>query len=205
MFKLLVLSCLLVGCLAEPFLFPSWLSEAGRSFRRGCADRAEGWRACARLEDSSALAPHGYDCGAFFYCSGLGRPVCRRCPAGLHFSPELQVCDWPSNVHCNPTTSYPTTTEDSSTTVTDSSTKPDEYYTTDSISTTTLEESSTFESTTSTPFEESSTFESTTSTPFEESSTFESTTSIPFEESSTFESTTSTPFEEYSTTEVLYT
>lgn len=81
------------------------LREAGRRHRypRGCADRAEGWRACARLNDTETLAPHGHDCSLFFYCRSPGaRPACRKCPAGLHFNPQLQVCDWPDNVECNP-------------------------------------------------------------------------------------------------------
>ncbi|KAJ8718750.1 hypothetical protein PYW07_016306 [Mythimna separata] len=102
MFKLLVLSCLLFSCLADPFGLPSWLREGGRHRQRGCADRAEGWRACARRNGSEALAPHSGDCSLFYYCSGLSRPVCRQCPAGLHFNPQLQVCDWPAEVNCTP-------------------------------------------------------------------------------------------------------
>ncbi|KAJ8724689.1 hypothetical protein PYW08_016163 [Mythimna loreyi] len=153
MFKLLVLSCLLFSCLADPFGLPSWLRESARRLRhpRGCADRGEGWRACARLNDSSALAPHGSDCSVFFYCSAQGRPACRRCPAGLHFNPQLQVCDWPSEVNCtsrpprpprpprgNDTTPYPTTTDEAvSVTVTDYPTSTPEETRTYPTSTTT--------------------------------------------------------------------
>lgn len=116
------------------------LREAGRRPRhpRGCADRAEGWRACAHLNDSSALAPHAGDCRVFFYCAEGARPACRRCPAGLHFNPQLQVCDWPANVECSTrpprpsrpprdgyTTFSPTTPEaEASVSVTDSPSSP---------------------------------------------------------------------------------
>ncbi|XP_022825940.1 probable chitinase 10 [Spodoptera litura] len=106
MYKLLLLSCLLASCLAGPHDVPSWIRDASRPpWRggRGCADRRAGWEACAHVNSTVSLAPHPRDCRLFFYCSsiGIGIPlVCRRCPAGLHFNPELLVCDWPNNVNC---------------------------------------------------------------------------------------------------------
>ncbi|XP_063238755.1 sushi, von Willebrand factor type A, EGF and pentraxin domain-containing protein 1-like [Bacillus rossius redtenbacheri] len=43
--------------------------------------------------------PHQADCGLFYSCS-WGRPVLMHCPAGLHFNPALQVCDWPWRAAC---------------------------------------------------------------------------------------------------------
>uniref|UniRef100_A0A2A4JGS2 Chitin-binding type-2 domain-containing protein n=1 Tax=Heliothis virescens TaxID=7102 RepID=A0A2A4JGS2_HELVI len=100
MFKLLVLSCLVATCLAGPFHLPSWIHWRPP---RGCADRAAGWVACAHVNGTAALAPHPHDCRLFYYCSSVLRPICRRCPLGLHFNPELQVCDWPNNVNCTAT------------------------------------------------------------------------------------------------------
>ncbi|XP_049692838.2 uncharacterized protein LOC110378260 [Helicoverpa armigera] len=104
MFKLLVLSCLVATVLAGPFHLPPWIRDGwNRRPPRGCADRAAGRAACAQVNATAALAPHPHYCRLFYYCSAVLRPACRRCPLGLHFNPELQVCDWPNNVNCTAT------------------------------------------------------------------------------------------------------
>lgn len=69
---------------------------------RGCSNHITGWVACSagNSTESDGLTPHPFDCGLFYYC-GVGAPVCRRCPAGLHFSPALRVCDWPERAGCS--------------------------------------------------------------------------------------------------------
>ncbi|CAH1111373.1 unnamed protein product [Psylliodes chrysocephalus] len=60
------------------------------------------------------------DCTKFCQCSN-GAPYVHTCPAGLHFNPILNVCDWPSNAGCTGGTTQSTTTQ-STTTTTKSST-----------------------------------------------------------------------------------
>lgn len=48
------------------------------------------------------------DCGAFYQCSN-GELIEQKCPNGLYFNPELNVCDYPENVQCGGTVE-PTTT-----------------------------------------------------------------------------------------------
>jgi len=43
--------------------------------------------------------PHPHDCHWFFYCSD-GNAYCRKCPAGLHWNVDLDVCDWPHDAGC---------------------------------------------------------------------------------------------------------
>ncbi|KAM3955621.1 uncharacterized protein ACR2FA_010455, partial [Aphomia sociella] len=70
------------------------------------------------------LLPHENNCSKFYYCV-FGDKVERECPAGTHFNPKIQVCDWPENAGCesgnncngncttgNPTTPAPVTEED---------------------------------------------------------------------------------------------
>ena len=45
------------------------------------------------------LLPDASDCSVFYKCSN-GVPVRQQCPSGLLFNPQLQVCDYPSNVDC---------------------------------------------------------------------------------------------------------
>nr|CAD7199213.1 unnamed protein product [Timema douglasi] len=44
--------------------------------------------------------PHLTDCTLFCRCDH-GKPKLDRCPDGLHFNPNLQVCDWPEYAGCN--------------------------------------------------------------------------------------------------------
>lgn len=41
------------------------------------------------------------DCSVFYFCDH-GNAVQMSCLDGLHFNPELHVCDWPQNVGCVP-------------------------------------------------------------------------------------------------------
>ncbi|XP_018399323.1 PREDICTED: peritrophin-1-like [Cyphomyrmex costatus] len=45
------------------------------------------------------LIPHPTNCNHYFVCD-YGRPIVMKCPEGLHFNPEVQVCDYPFNVEC---------------------------------------------------------------------------------------------------------
>ncbi|XP_069691255.1 probable chitinase 10 [Periplaneta americana] len=44
--------------------------------------------------------PDPYNCGAFYQCSH-GVPYHQNCPAGLHFNPSINVCDYPENAGCS--------------------------------------------------------------------------------------------------------
>ncbi|KAL0831706.1 hypothetical protein ABMA28_001249 [Loxostege sticticalis] len=56
---------------------------------------------CADVSSPDALLPHPDDCNLFYYCvSADTEPVCRQCPAGLSFNPELHVCDVPAHAGC---------------------------------------------------------------------------------------------------------
>lgn len=54
---------------------------------------------CPEFPNRLVLLPHPTDCVKFFYCV-YGRPVLYVCPPPLHFSPLLNVCDWPSRAGC---------------------------------------------------------------------------------------------------------
>jgi len=43
----------------------------------------------------SSYGPHK-DCGKFYQCV-FGTPIEMSCQPGLHFNPELSICDWPAN------------------------------------------------------------------------------------------------------------
>lgn len=52
------------------------------------------------MADDSLLA-HPDDCGLFYYCTRpLTPPICRDCPATLHFNPTKKVCDRPETAGC---------------------------------------------------------------------------------------------------------
>nr|XP_022907790.1 mucin-2-like [Onthophagus taurus] len=46
--------------------------------------------------------PHPQDCGRYCKCDNFGTVHDMPCPAGLHFNPTLDVCDWPNNAGCDP-------------------------------------------------------------------------------------------------------
>ncbi|MBC9911130.1 carbohydrate-binding module family 14 protein [Chitinophaga varians] len=45
------------------------------------------------------LYPHPEDCSKFIKCDN-GTPIELTCPAGLHFNPTMQYCDFPENAGC---------------------------------------------------------------------------------------------------------
>ncbi|PSN38749.1 hypothetical protein C0J52_16956 [Blattella germanica] len=47
----------------------------------------------------TVMFPNPANCSLFYMCSN-GVPYSMSCPAGLHFNPALNVCDWPYNVNC---------------------------------------------------------------------------------------------------------
>ncbi|GFY63344.1 putative chitinase 10 [Trichonephila inaurata madagascariensis] len=64
----------------------------------GLGDSSDG---CQNVRtDKTVLVPHPNDCSRYFMCDS-GFSYLKACPAGLHFNPALQSCDYPSNVQCN--------------------------------------------------------------------------------------------------------
>lgn len=57
---------------------------------------------CASKDVRDSLLPHPDDCELFYYCvSPDHKPICRQCPANLHFNPSKNVCDQPQRAGCN--------------------------------------------------------------------------------------------------------
>ncbi|XP_018299647.1 probable endochitinase [Mycetomoellerius zeteki] len=46
------------------------------------------------------LLPHSTNCSLFYKCD-WGKPMLFRCPEGMHFNSDLQVCTWPWQGGCN--------------------------------------------------------------------------------------------------------
>uniref|UniRef100_A0A182MIY2 Chitin-binding type-2 domain-containing protein n=1 Tax=Anopheles culicifacies TaxID=139723 RepID=A0A182MIY2_9DIPT len=67
-----------------------------------CSDDAR----CPLDDDQSRpkLLSHETDCGSFYACS-YGKRCPLKCPAGQHFSVQLQRCDWPQFACCDATIS----------------------------------------------------------------------------------------------------
>ncbi|XP_077286393.1 uncharacterized protein LOC143911392 [Arctopsyche grandis] len=56
---------------------------------------------CAQTLPDDRLLVHPDDCELFYYCvTETLAPICRDCPAGLHFNPVKKVCDHPSVAGC---------------------------------------------------------------------------------------------------------
>lgn len=51
--------------------------------------------------DWAVHLPNPDDCGSYYVCD-WGFPILMPCPEGLHFNPQLQVCDSPENANCTP-------------------------------------------------------------------------------------------------------
>ncbi|XP_063238754.1 uncharacterized protein LOC134540148 [Bacillus rossius redtenbacheri] len=49
--------------------------------------------------NSTELLPHPGSCALYLVCDH-GAPVVAKCPQGLHFNRDLQVCDWPRAAGC---------------------------------------------------------------------------------------------------------
>jgi len=43
--------------------------------------------------------PNPADCDSYYVCN-WGEGILMPCPAGLHFNPTTNVCDWPENAGC---------------------------------------------------------------------------------------------------------
>ncbi|KAJ4442957.1 hypothetical protein ANN_04558 [Periplaneta americana] len=52
------------------------------------------------VDDFDNLFNHPSDCHYFIHCDAGAQPICKECPANLHFSPTLHVCDWPERAGC---------------------------------------------------------------------------------------------------------
>lgn len=53
------------------------------------------------MSSEDGLQAHPDDCRLFYQCVSAGSPpVCRQCPAGLHFSPAARTCDLPERAAC---------------------------------------------------------------------------------------------------------
>ncbi|XP_034937032.1 peritrophin-1-like [Chelonus insularis] len=50
-------------------------------------------------KDEAIILPNPKDCGSYYVCVGL-QPIWMPCPDGLHFNPDLKVCDWPAFANC---------------------------------------------------------------------------------------------------------
>ena len=78
--------------------------------------------------------PHPNNCHYFIHCDAGGQPICKICPAELHFSNVTKNCEWPAEAGCEgapdpgpgptPATAPPTTTEPPTTTVSTTVTTP---------------------------------------------------------------------------------
>ena len=93
---------------------------------------------CHESEDGMAVfVPHPSDCSLYYECVGL-TPVLMSCPGDLYFDPQLDVCNWPDLVDCQP----PTTTEEVVTTTEalEDTTTEAEVMTTEAAEDTTTEE-----------------------------------------------------------------
>lgn len=66
------------------------------------------------------LIPNSEDCGSYYSCNE-GKAWLLNCSEGLHFNPELNVCDWPENVNCQVAT---TTVVEEETSTSEESTTP---------------------------------------------------------------------------------
>ncbi|XP_074034576.1 peritrophin-1-like [Leptinotarsa decemlineata] len=55
---------------------------------------------CSEVDDKYPVYFSLPDCTKFCQCSN-GKPYLHGCPDGLHFNPELNVCDQPENANCS--------------------------------------------------------------------------------------------------------
>jgi hypothetical protein len=49
--------------------------------------------------DHTVILANINDCSSYFMCSD-GVPILQKCPEGLHFNPNLNVCEWPADAGC---------------------------------------------------------------------------------------------------------
>lgn len=79
----------------SPFTLVVLLCVAGISY-------AEPNGVCPQNENENStltLLPDLDECSQFYFCV-WGNPVLFNCSRGLHFNPNLGVCDWPENAGC---------------------------------------------------------------------------------------------------------
>ncbi|XP_045777665.1 probable chitinase 10 [Maniola jurtina] len=115
--------------------------EAKRDIPDRCITNSVTPVTCDHATITDNLLPHPDDCQLFYYCLGADLPpICRQCPAGLHFNPKKHVCDQPQQAGCQ--------SSDSSSTASPSTEVPDS--TPPRLVPTTEESESTFPTTIST-------------------------------------------------------
>lgn len=130
--------------------------------------------------------PHGsrvpdpQSCDGFYLCREGLPPNFGKCPQGLWFDPETQLCDYPENVTCEleGETTLESTTELETTTEAETTTTEVETTTTEAETTTTEAETSTTEAETSTTVAETTITESEDTTTEAESTTTPTTTTL---------------------------
>merc|ERR1719410_1876329 len=62
---------------------------------------------CPSSEDGFAVfVPHPTNCSLYYECVG-NSPILMSCPGDLYFDPNLNVCNWPDQVDCQPQTEAP--------------------------------------------------------------------------------------------------
>nr|XP_026498490.1 uncharacterized protein LOC113402446 [Vanessa tameamea] len=66
-----------------------------------CLENSISSVSCRNVNSDDALLAHPEDCNLFYYCvSPDHEPICRQCPAQLHFNPNKHVCDVPERAGC---------------------------------------------------------------------------------------------------------
>ncbi|XP_058125642.1 peritrophin-1-like [Anopheles ziemanni] len=50
--------------------------------------------------DHMVYISHESECGKYYICDPYGVPLLQECPAGLHWNPLVNYCDFPANVPC---------------------------------------------------------------------------------------------------------
>ncbi|CAH0582828.1 unnamed protein product [Chrysodeixis includens] len=110
----LLLLCCSLSCVLS---FSLRVSEASTESAVSCATHSVTAVRCGAWVGPAALLPHPDHCQLFYYCEpARARPTCRQCPAGLHFSPALLVCDWPQHAGCTAGSANSTTVASETTT-----------------------------------------------------------------------------------------
>ncbi|XP_068626011.1 chitin-binding domain protein cbd-1-like [Battus philenor] len=96
--KLTLCLVLLGACACIAYDEHSVLSEYRQNIPQRCIEKTYTEVSCSDVS-ADALMVHPDDCQLFYQCVG-DLPVCRQCPAALHFNPTKHVCDFPSRAGC---------------------------------------------------------------------------------------------------------
>ncbi|XP_034833615.1 probable endochitinase [Maniola hyperantus] len=84
--------------------------EAKRDIPERCTTNSVTPVTCERANITDNLLPHPDDCQLFYYClAATLPPICRQCPARLHFNPQKHVCDQPEQAGCHASNSSSST------------------------------------------------------------------------------------------------